>query len=229
MTVTRIDGRKLDELRPISWVKNPQKHAAGSVLIKWGDTHVLCAATLEDKAPLHSPQGWLTAEYSLLPASTHTRNKRERSQVSGRTAEIQRLIGRSLRAVIDLEKLEGHTLNLDCDVIQADGGTRCASITGAYVASMLALKSILPGIEIPNVAAVSFGIKGGSIFTDINYEEDSSVDADVNFVMSQGGLVEVQGTAERGLFTPAQFVQMMDSALKVGNQLFAMQNEILKG
>jgi ribonuclease PH len=223
----RYDGRKEEELREITWVKNPQKHANGSVLIKWGDTHVLCAATLEQRTPPHSPNGWISAEYSLLPASTHTRNKRERSHVSGRTAEIQRLIGRSLRAVIDVNQLGGYTLNVDCDVLQADGGTRCASITGAYVAVALALKSILPDLVIPQVAAVSFGLKDDLVLTDLNYEEDSQVDADVNIVMSQGGLVEIQGTAERGLFSPEQLSVMIQRSLLIGTKLFEMQRAVL--
>ena len=208
---SRIDGRLLDELRPISFELGIQKHVAGSALIKWGDTHVICSATLEERVPSFIEEGgWATAEYALLPGSTHSRVRRDRKGPSGRTAEIQRLIGRSLRGAIDLKALEGHTLTLDCDVLQADGGTRFASITGAYVAAAIALKSI--GYEPAPFAAVSFGLVGGELMTDLCYEEDSRAEVDMNIVFAKEGLIEVQGTAERRPFSSSQLMEMVQRA-----------------
>ena len=225
-TIVRKDGRQLDELRPISFELNIQKHVAGSTLIKWGYTHVLCAATLEEYVPSFVDEGgWATAEYALLPGSTHSRVRRERKGPSGRSAEIQRLIGRSLRAALDLKQLEGHTLTLDCDVIQADGGTRCAAITGSYVAASLALSRI--GYRPDHFAAVSFGILDGEIHTDLCYEEDSRAEVDMNIVLSSQGLIEVQGTAERNLFSPDQLSEMIRRAQSASERIFEIQRTIL--
>lgn len=222
----RSDGRALDELRAISFELNVQKHASGSVLIKWGDTHVLCSAWLESGTPSFVESGgWASAEYSLLPGSTHTRARRDRRGPSGRTAEIQRLIARSVRGALDLNQLEDHTLTLDCDVVQADGGTRCASITGAYVAAALALHEI--GYMPDPFAAVSFGVFGDQVYTDLCYEEDSRADVDMNIVMSTRGLIEVQGTAERDPFSSAQLVEMVNRAEQATSQLFEIQRAVL--
>ena len=225
--ITRGDGRALEELRPISFELNIQKHVAGSALIKWGDTHVLCAATLEEYVPSFVDEGgWASAEYALLPGSTHSRVRRERKGVKGRTAEIQRLIGRSIRAGLDLNKLEGHTLTLDCDVIQADGGTRCAAITGSYVAASLALRKI--GYQPDHFAAISFGILGGNVHTDLCYEEDSQADVDMNIVLSSRGLIEVQGTAERNPFSSEQLAEMVSRASNAADYIFSLQQDALK-
>ena len=223
----RPSGRKLDELRPVKIKTGIQKHCAGSALIQWGDTHVLCAATLEAKVPHHVPEGsgWITAEYSLLPGSTHTRARRERRSTSGRTAEIQRLIGRSLRGAIDLTRLDGYALTIDCDVIQADGGTRCAAITGAYVAATIALRRL--DYTPPPLVAVSFGLMEGHILSDLCYEEDAQVDVDLNVVLSSAGLIEVQGTAEGSTFSPEQLSEMIQRALRARETLFKVQAEAL--
>lgn len=224
---TRPSGRTLIELRPISFELSPQKFAAGSVIIKWGDTHVICSASLEEGTPSFAQQpGWVSAEYSLLPGSTHTRARRERKSVGGRTAEIQRLIARSLRGAIDLSQLQDHTLTLDCDVLQADGGTRCAAITGSYVAASIALARV--GYRPPHFAAVSFGLMEGHVISDLCYEEDSQVDVDCNVVWCESGLIEVQGTAERGTFTPAQLAEMLTRAEALSAPLFAAQREALE-
>ena len=224
----RGDGRGLDELRPISFELNIQRYAAGSALIKWGHTHVLCAATLEDRVPSFVEEGgWASAEYSLLPGSTHSRVRRERKGPSGRTAEIQRLIGRSLRAGLDLAAMEGYTLTLDCDVIQADGGTRCAAITGSYVAASLALREI--GYQPEPFAAVSFGLLGGEVHTDLCYEEDSRAEVDMNIILTPKGFVEVQGTAERALFSQDHLNEMLTRAQRAAAQIFSLQEAALKG
>ena len=223
----RPAGRPNQALRPLSIELNPQKHTAGSVIIRWGDTHVLCSASVEARTPHHVTEGgWLTAEYALLPGSTHTRARRERKSTSGRTAEIQRLIGRSLRGVIDLSKLEGHSLTIDCDVLQADGGTRCAAITGGYIAAAIACTRHFDYTP-PPVAAVSFGLLEGHLLTDLNYDEDSTVDVDFNIVLCEEGLVEVQGAAERGVYSPTQLTQMVQGAVEVSAQLFALQRDAL--
>ena len=225
--VVRHDGRALDELREISFELNVQKHASGSALIKWGDTHVLCAARLESGAPSFVEDGgWATAEYSLLPGSTHTRVRRERRGPSGRTAEIQRLIGRSLRGALDLQQLGDYTLTIDCDVIQADGGTRCAAITGAYVAAALALREL--NYTPAPFAAVSFGVFGEHVYTDLCYEEDSRADVDMNIVLSPRGLIEVQGTAERHPFSSGQLIEMVSRAERAAEVLFAAQHQALQ-
>ncbi len=221
------EGREARSLRPISFELAPQRYAAGSVVVRWGHTHVLCAASLEARLPTHAERnGWVSAEYSLLPGSTHTRAQRERKSVSGRTAEIQRLIGRSLRGALDLDRLEGHSLTVDCDVLQADGGTRCASITGAYVAVAIALARF--GYLPPHFADMSFGLAGGEVLSDLCYEEDSRVDVDCNVVWSEAGLIEVQGTAERGAFTPAQLMEMLTRAQDSSDQIFERQRQALR-
>ncbi|MCP3896610.1 ribonuclease PH [Moraxella sp.] len=209
----RNDGRQLNELRPVSFVRNYTKHAEGSVLVSFGDTKVLCTASVEAGVPRWlkgQGQGWLTAEYGMLPRATGTRTQREaaRGKQSGRTQEIQRLIGRSLRAMLDLKKLGENTIYIDCDVIQADGGTRTASITGAAIALIDALESLQRNKKLTQdpllglVAAVSVGIKAGKAYLDLDYSEDSTCDTDLNVVMTQaGGFIEIQGTAEDKPFT----------------------------
>lgn len=235
----RPDGRQSDELRPVTITPNVNKHAEGSALIQMGDTHVLCTASVEESVPpfmRDSGEGWVTAEYSMLPRATSTRSRREASQgrLGGRTLEIQRLIGRSLRAVTDLPNLGERTIWLDCDVIQADGGTRCASITGAYVALHLALQHVmqqglLSAIPLKDaVAAVSVGILGETPQLDLNYSEDSTSDVDMNIVMTGNGhLVEVQGTAEGEPFSQDQLLQLLDLARRGINQLFEAQCAVL--
>ena len=207
----RIDGRSQTQLRPVHLTVDYLDYAEGSVLIEAGKTRVLCAASVEEKVPPFlegSGKGWVTAEYTMLPRSTHTRSARERDgRISGRTQEIQRLIGRSLRAVVDMNKLGPRTITLDCDVVQADGGTRTASITGAYVAlyracSELVKRGVLAVHPVQTaVAAVSVGVLGGEILLDLCYEEDSRADVDFNVVMTaEHEFVEVQGTGEGGVF-----------------------------
>jgi ribonuclease PH len=237
----RPDGRQPDELRPVTITPNVNKHAEGSVLIQMGDTHVLCTASVEESVPpfkRDSGEGWVTAEYSMLPRATSTRSRREASQgrLGGRTLEIQRLIGRSLRAVTDLPNLGERTVWLDCDVLQADGGTRCASITGAYVALHLALQhlmqqGLLSAIPLKDaVAAVSVGILGETPQLDLNYGEDSTSDVDMNIVMTgHGNLVEVQGTAEGEPFSQDQLLQLLGLARRGINQLFEAQRTVLRG
>jgi ribonuclease PH len=220
----RAFQRANNEIRPIEIIRNYTKHAEGSVLIKCGDTHVLCNASVEDNVPSFlkgKRQGWVTAEYGMLPRSTSTRMSREasRGKQSGRTQEIQRLIGRSLRAIIDLNKLGERTIHIDCDVIQADGGTRTASITGAYVAlcdaiEVLINKDILKKSPMKDsIAAVSLGIKGKEILLDLDYIEDSNCDTDINIVMTGlGKFVEIQGTAEGEAFTRDEMNQLIDLA-----------------
>lgn len=237
----RNDGRSATDLRPIKITRNFTKHAEGSILIEFGDTKVLCTASVEESVPPFmrgKGTGWVTAEYAMLPRATHTRSQREaaKGKQTGRTLEIQRLIGRSLRAVTDLAKLGERSIYIDCDVIQADGGTRTASITGAYVALIDALSSLkIRGLlsEIPvkeAVAAVSVGIVGGKALLDLNYIEDSSAEVDMNFVItSSGRFVEVQGTAEAEPFTSAEMDAMRDLALGGVQQLFAFQQGALAG
>jgi ribonuclease PH len=237
----RNDDRSATALRPIKITRNFTKHAEGSVLIEFGDTKVLCTASLEESVPPFlrgKGTGWVTAEYAMLPRATHTRSPREaaKGKQTGRTLEIQRLIGRSLRAVTDLEKLGERSVYIDCDVIQADGGTRTASITGAYVALVDALttlksRGILAEIPIKEaVAAVSVGIVGGEALLDLNYIEDSSAEVDMNFVVtSSGRFVEVQGTAETEPFTSAEMDAMRGLAVSGVQKLFVFQQEALAG
>ncbi len=236
----RQDGRKLDELRPIKVETGYLKHAEGSALIEAGYTRVLCAVTVENRVPffLHGKgQGWITGEYSLLPRSTHTRTPREsmRGKVSGRTMEIQRLIGRSLRAVADLVGLGERQLVVDCDVLQADGGTRTLAITGAYIAlyeALMTLKNRNVIKEIPlldAVAATSVGIVGGAPMLDLCYSEDSAAQVDFNVVMTgRGRFVEVQGTAEGMAFTKADMDRMLALARKGVGELLKIQKRALK-
>ena len=231
------NDRSLNECRKIKVTKNYIMHPAGSVLIQMGNTKVICSATVEDKVPTFlrgKESGWVTAEYSMLPASTNRRTQREasRGKLSGRTQEIQSLIGRSLRTVIDLNKLGERTIWLDCDVIQADGGTRCASITGAFMATVLALKKLkkdkfideLPIIDY--VAAISVGIVKGKKLLDLEYSEDSNADVDLNVVKTgSGGYVEIQGTAEQEPFDDKQMDAMLKLADKGIKELIALQKK----
>ncbi len=235
----RPSGRAADALRPVSLVTGFSHHAEGSCLIRMGGTEVLCAASVEGRVPgfmRGTGQGWITAEYGMLPRATHTRGDREaaRGKQSGRTQEIQRLIGRSLRAVVDRAALGEMTVTLDCDVLNADGGTRCAAITGAYVALSLALRhlvtmNVLKAVPLTGqVAAVSCGLSGGVAVLDLDYEEDSAAEADANFVLTEaGGIVEVQGTAERAPFSEAEFLALMRLARQGTAKLFAAQREAL--
>jgi ribonuclease PH len=221
----RPSRRQPDEMRAISFERGVSKHAEGSCLVRFGDTHVLCTASLEERVPpwmRNSGKGWVTAEYGMLPRSTGERMRREASsgKQGGRTLEIQRLIGRSLRAGINLESLGEVQITVDCDVIQADGGTRTAAITGGFVAlhdclSWMAARQMvnLQKVVRDHVAAISCGIHGGVAVIDLDYEEDSSAGADANFVMTgSGGIVEVQGTAEGEIFTEAQFMELLTLA-----------------
>jgi ribonuclease PH len=236
---TRPSGRAVDQLREIRITRQYTKHAEGSVLIECGDTKVICTASIEDKVPgflKGKGQGWLTAEYGMLPRSTHTRMDREaaRGKQSGRTQEIQRLIGRSLRAAFDLEAFGERTLHLDCDVIQADGGTRTASITGAMVAahdafSALVARGAISQIPLKHfVAAISVGVHGGVPVLDLDYVEDSACDTDMNVVMTDAGhFVEVQGTAEGAAFDRAAMNRLLDLAEGGIARLIRMQKEAL--
>jgi len=235
----RSNGRKADELRPVRIIRNYIKHAEGSVLIQLGETRVICTATLEEKVPpflRNSGRGWVTAEYSMLPRSTKTRTTRESTQgrVGGRTHEIQRLIGRSLRAVMDLGLIGERTFWIDCDVVQADGGTRTASITGAYVALVDAVEYLRKQISIPrdpiidSVAAISVGLVDDQILLDLNYEEDSKAEVDCNFVMTgHGRFIEIQGTAEGKPFSKEAYEQMMTMASLGIDKLTAIQHQVL--
>jgi len=236
MTVSRADrpdGRTPDALRPVHIELAPQRGPAGSALIQCGNTRVLCAANVDERVPAHRQgKGWLTAEYAMLPGAGNERVRRQRSKISGRTAEIQRLIGRSLRAVVDLERLGSRTVWIDCDVLDADGGTRCASITGAYVATCLAIraiakKEITRPIYPPPLAAVSVGIHHGRPVLDLCYAEDSAADVDLNFVGTSEGIVEIQGTAEGRPFTRGELDQMLDLAESGVAQLIALQRAVL--
>jgi len=235
----RIDNRELNQLRAVTFERNYTKHAEGSVLVSFGDTKVLCTASVENGVPRWlkgQGKGWITAEYGMLPRATNTRNQREaaRGKQSGRTQEIQRLIGRSLRAMVDLSKLGENTIYLDCDVIQADGGTRTASITGAAVAMIDALETLQKKKKLKAdpliglVAAVSVGIKNGEVLLDLCYEEDASCDTDLNVVMTQKGeFIEIQGTAEEKPFTRAEADKMLDVAQAGIAELIAMQQTVL--
>jgi ribonuclease PH len=239
-TFTRHDGRMANALRPVRITRQFTKHAEGSVLIEFGDTRVLCTASVEDKVPPHqkgSGQGWVTAEYGMLPRATHTRSAREaaKGKQSGRTQEIQRLIGRSLRAVFDLSLLGERTITLDCDVLQADGGTRTASITGAYVAACDAVHHLMAQGKLSQspvlnpVAAISVGIVQGVPVLDLDYIEDASCDTDMNVVMTGAGhFVEVQGTAEGVAFSRAEMDQLLALADKGIAELIALQQAALK-
>ena len=235
----RPSKRAADEMRKVSFERGVARYAEGSCLIRFGETHVLCAASLEDKPPpwlRGQGRGWVTAEYAMLPRATSTRTKRESStgRVSGRTQEIQRLIGRSLRAVVDLPRLGERQITIDCDVLQADGGTRTASITGAWVAlrdclAWMTQRSILRDSPLKDhVAAVSCGVVAGEAVIDLDYAEDSTAETDANFVMTgSGGLVEVQGSAEGAPFSEAELLQMMSLARAGIVQLVGLQKATL--
>ncbi|MEY2655109.1 MAG: hypothetical protein RLZZ524_2137 [Pseudomonadota bacterium] len=226
MTSTRPNGRAADALRPVRITRGYTRHAEGSVLIEFGDTRVLCTASVEERVPPHkkgSGEGWVTAEYGMLPRATHTRSQREaaKGKQTGRTQEIQRLIGRSLRAVFDLAALGERTITLDCDVLQADGGTRTAAITGAFVAAHDAVQTLLAAGKLAaspirdHVAAISVGLLDGVALLDLEYVEDSACDTDMNVVMTgSGGFVELQGTAEGAPFTREQ----MDTLVELARQ-----------
>lgn len=236
----RLDGRTADQIRPVRLVRNFIKHAEGSCLIEQGDTRVICTASIEESVPSwlrDSGTGWLTAEYGMLPRATHTRSVRERKrgQPDARSLEIQRLIGRSLRAVLDLRALGERSIYIDCDVIQADGGTRTAAITGAYVALVDALRYLQKENVVKNlpvsdyVAAVSVGIVSGNELLDLNYQEDSLAAVDLNVVMTgRGRLVEIQGTAEGLPFSREQLNRLLDLATRGIQELVARQREVLE-
>jgi len=241
MTFERSSGRLADALRPVTLERGYTRHAEGSVLVSFGDTKVLCTASVEEKVPPFkrgSGQGWLTAEYGMLPRATHTRSDREaaKGKQSGRTQEIQRLIGRSLRSVFDLTALGERTISLDCDVLQADGGTRTAAITGAFVAAhdavtLLIAQGKLHASPIRDfVAAVSVGVVQGVPLLDLEYTEDSACDTDMNVVMTgSGGFVEVQGTAEGAPFSRAEMDALLALADKGIRELNALQRRSLGG
>ncbi len=235
---SRPDGRRPDQLRPVRFLLDYVDYPEGSVLVEWGRTLVLCNLTLQEEVPrwlAGSGQGWLTAEYALLPRSTHTRTPRENGLTGGRTQEIRRFIGRSLRAGLDLARLGERTLILDCDVLQADGGTRTAAVTGGYVALALALrrlavqKVVPPDLIRTPIAAVSVGVVQGDVRLDLCYEEDSLAEVDLNVVMTgDGRFVEVQGTAEKSPFPRTVLSQMLDLAQRGIDTLIAAQEEALR-
>ncbi len=239
MSFSRSSGRAADSLRPVRIQRHFTKHAEGSVLVCFGDTQVLCTASVEEKVPPFkrgSGEGWLTAEYGMLPRATHTRSDREaaKGKQSGRTQEIQRLIGRSLRSVFDLKALGERTISLDCDVLQADGGTRTAAITGAFVAAHDAISVLLAQGKLAAspmrdfVAAVSVGVVQGVPLLDLEYTEDSACDTDMNVVMTgSGGFVEVQGTAEGAPFSRAEMDELLALATKGIAELNALQRQAL--
>ena len=235
--MTRISGRSPSQLRPVRIERRYTRHAEGSVLVCFGDTQVLCTASVEERGPAWKKDGgWVTAEYGMLPRATHTRSRREAAggKQSGRTQEIQRLIGRSLRACVDLEALGPHTITLDCDVLQADGGTRTAAITGAYVALVDAVRAMQAKKQIKKdplhgqVAAVSVGICKGTPMLDLDYSEDSGCECDMNVVMNEAGqFIEVQGTAEGHAFRREELDQLLDLATLGIRQLMEAQRQAL--
>jgi ribonuclease PH len=237
MSNTRFDGRRADQLRPVTLITGYLKHAEGSVLVRWGDTHVLCAASVEESVPpfrLESGGGWVTGEYAMLPRSTNTRKGRRHG---GRETEIQRLIGRALRAAVDLDRLGPRTIVVDCDVIQADGGTRVASITGGFVALAVAVDGLVRAGALPaepspiheRVAAVSVGVVSGAAVLDLPYEEDSTAEVDMNLVMTAGGrYVEVQGTAEHEPFDADQLGELCRLGWKGIRELCELQQRAVE-
>ncbi len=234
----RHDGRAPDEMRPVEIIPNYLKHAEGSAFIKMGNTWVLCAASVEERVPrwvLNSGHGWVTATYNLLPRSTHDRTRRERQGAGGRTQEIERLIGRSLRAAVNLSALGEQMITVDCDVIQADGGTRTASITGGYVALAIALYRLIAQRAVSrkviqhSIAAISAGVVQDRVLLDLDYQEDYEAAVDFNVVMtSQGNLVEVQGTAEGKPFSPQVMDELVEVSWKGIQELLAIQQEALR-
>lgn len=239
MSVKRPSGRAPDQLRTIRFTRHYTRHAEGSVLVEFGDTRVLCNASVENTVPSflrNTGQGWITAEYGMLPRATHTRSPREaaKGKQGGRTLEIQRLIGRALRAVVDLKALGERTLTLDCDVLQADGGTRTAAITGGYVALVDAMAALVKRGQLKEspvhgqVAAVSVGISGGAPVLDLDYLEDSDAETDMNVVMNNGGaFIEVQGTAEGHAFRRHELDELLNLAAAGIGRLLALQLEAL--
>lgn len=235
----RHSGRKNNELRKIEIIPGFNPYAEGSCLIKCGNTHVVCTATVEEKVPSwlkDEERGWVTAEYAMLPRATMVRVPRESKKPSGRSQEIQRLVGRALRAGVDLKKMPGISVIIDCDVLQADGGTRTASITGGFVALYQALEKLVKEGRLPEnpvrefVAAVSCGICGGEALLDLDYEEDSQAQADTNFVLTEEGrIVEIQGTAEGEPFENNQFEELMKLARQGIKELVAKQKQVLEG
>ncbi len=236
--MARVDGRSPDQLRSIKITPGFMKHAEGSVLMEMGDTHVICTASVEERVPhflMGKGQGWITAEYSMLPRSTHTRTQRETRGVKGRTQEIQRMIGRAIRGVADLKNLRERTIWIDCDVISADGGTRTASITGAYIAVAIALdrldkrKKLKGPVLRDSLAAVSVGIVDGEPCLDLCYQEDSSADVDMNVVMTgDGRFIELQGTAEGEPFDVDQMQSMLALATKGIGELTEIQKRTIE-
>ncbi len=234
----RPSGRAPDALRDVSFTTGFARHAEGSCLIRMGGTEVLCAASVEGRVPSFlrgRGEGWVTAEYGMLPRATHSRGEREaaRGKQSGRTQEIQRLIGRSLRAVVERKALGEMTVTLDCDVLNADGGTRCAAVTGGWVALALAFRTLEANRVIARspmlgqVAAVSCGLVDGAAVLDLDYAEDSTAEADANFVLTESGIVEIQGTAERAPFSDADFAALLRLARLGAGQLYALQRAAL--
>jgi len=234
----RADGRAADQLRPIKITRDYLRHPEGSVLVEFGDTKVICTASIEEKVPPFlkgQGKGWVTAEYGMLPRSTNTRMNRERGGPSGRSQEIQRLVGRSLRAVVEMAKLGERTVWVDCDVIQADGGTRTAAITGSFIAMADAIGTVVRGGALPGtpvrdcVAAISVGIVGGAPALDLNYIEDSSAEVDMNVVMTgAGAFVEVQGTAEQTPFGRDSLAAMLTLAEQGIGRLIALQRRAVE-
>lgn len=224
----RVDGRTFQQLRPVVIEAGAQRHPAGSALVRFGDTQVLCAASVEEGAPrFRDRRGWVTAEYAMLPGATNTRSRRDRRGPSGRAKEIERLIGRSLRSVVDLDALPDVTITVDCDVLEADGGTRTAAVTGGWVALALALHALGHGGALTGqVAAVSVGVVDGQPLLDLPYEEDVRADVDMNVVATAAGqFVEVQGTAEGAAFGRDALDQLLDLAVAGCDQLFTLQRE----
>jgi ribonuclease PH len=238
--MARFQNRKFDELRPVFLGPSFAKYAEGSCFVKFGDTHVICAATIEEKVPpflKNTGSGWVTAEYGMLPRSTHERIEREaaKGKQTGRTQEIQRLIGRALRAVVDLKALGERQIKIDCDVLQADGGTRTASITGAYVALHQALNKLVDQKKlktfplIDQISAVSCGIVDGQPILDLNYHEDSNAQVDANFIITGSGkLVEIQAAAEKDPFSEKEFTELLNLARTGTQELNRLQRQVLK-
>ena len=236
----RIDGRAPNQLRPVSFETGFTKHAEGSVLVSFGETKVLCNVSMDDYVPKWiansgKSHGWVTGEYAMLPRSTHTRINRETKGLKGRTQEIQRLVGRSLRAAVNLEELGERSCIVDCDVLQADGGTRTAAITGGYVALKLALLPLVKSGEIPasvfrtDIAAISVGIVNGQAMLDLCYHEDSNAETDMNIVMTgEGKFIELQGTAEQEAFDHGELLSLLSVGKEGINELFKKQNEALE-
>ncbi|TVQ78040.1 MAG: ribonuclease PH [Bradymonadales bacterium] len=234
----RIDGRSANDLRPIRFIPGVQRDPLGSVLVEWGDTKVICSASVDEKLPpwmQGQNRGWITAEYSMLPGSSDRRIQRERARNSGRTQEIQRLIGRSLRACIQLENLGPRTIIFDCDVLQADGGTRVASITGSYLALRLALAKLVELNRLKTLpptnmlAAISVGKLSGECLCDLNYHEDARAEVDANVVMNdRGEFIEMQATAEDGAFRLEEWNQLLESAQAACRQIFQIQKKTLE-